>query len=68
MMGLAPLDLVAYPTLRAMRVSEIRPIDVLKVLLEIEFKGNYETARRLKSTIGQVCRFAVANAHQEYSV
>jgi len=43
----------AYPLLGAKRVSEIRPVDVLKVVQEIEFKGNYETARRLKSTSGQ---------------
>jgi integrase len=36
----------AYPMLGSKRVSEIRPVDVLKVVQEIEFKGNYETARR----------------------
>jgi integrase len=56
----------AYPTLGAKRVSEIRSIDVLKVVQEVEFKGNYETARRLKSTIGQVCRFAVATSRAEF--
>jgi len=38
----------AYPSLGAKRASEIRPIDVLKVVQEVEFKGNHETARRLK--------------------
>jgi hypothetical protein len=32
----------------------------------MEFKGNYETARRLKSTIGQVCRYAVATSRAEF--
>jgi integrase len=56
----------AYPSLGATRVSELRPIDVLKVVREVEFKGNYETARRLKSTIGQVCRYAVATSRAEF--
>jgi hypothetical protein len=56
----------AYPTLGSKRVSEIRPLAVLKVVQEIEFKGNYETARRLKSTIGQVCRYAVATSRAEF--
>ncbi|MGH6870438.1 MAG: tyrosine-type recombinase/integrase [Rhizomicrobium sp.] len=56
----------AYPTLGAKRVSEIKPVDVLKVVQDVEFKGNYETARRLKSTIGQVCRYAVATSRAEF--
>ncbi len=55
----------AYPTLGSKRVSEIRPIDVLRVLQEPESRGCYETARRLKSTIGAVCRYAIATARAE---
>lgn len=55
----------AYPALGAKRVSEIRPIDVLKVLQEPESRGCYETARRLRSTIGAVCRYAIATARAE---
>ncbi|MCO5155473.1 MAG: integrase arm-type DNA-binding domain-containing protein [Aquamicrobium sp.] len=46
-------------------VHEIAPKDVLAVLRPIEAKGNYETARRLRSTIGRVLRFAVANGWAE---
>ena len=46
-------------------VHEIAPKDVLAVLRPVEAKGNYETARRLRSTIGRVLRFAVANGWAE---
>lgn len=46
-------------------VHEIAPKDVLSVLPPVEAKGNYETARRLRSTIGRVLRFAVANGWAE---
>jgi integrase len=55
----------AYPDLGTKKVSEIRPVEVLKVVQEIEFKGNLETARRLRAIIGQVCRFAVATGRAE---
>ena len=55
----------AYPELGTKKVSEIRPVEVLKVVQEIEFKGNLETARRLRAIIGQVCRFAVATGRAE---
>lgn len=46
----------------------IRAIDaptILKTLRKVEAKGNYETAKRLRSTIGQVYRFAIATARAE---
>jgi integrase len=55
----------AYPTLGSKRVSEIKPIDVLTVLQEPEARGCYESARRLRSTIGAVCRYAIATARAE---
>ena len=55
----------AYPTLGSKRVSEIRPIDVLRVLQGPESRGCYESARRLRSTIGAVCRYAIATARAE---
>jgi hypothetical protein len=56
---------LAYPELGSKRVAEIKPIEVLRVLQEVENRGCYETARRLRSTIGAVCRFAVATARAE---
>jgi len=55
----------AYPTLGSKKVSEIRPIDVLRVLQEPESRGCHESARRLRSTIGAVCRYAIATARAE---
>jgi integrase len=55
----------AYPKLGALRVKDIRPIDVLGVLREPEGRGCYETARRLRATIGAVCRYAIATARAE---
>lgn len=55
----------AYPDLGTKKVSEIRPVEVLKVVQEIEFRGNLETASRLRAIIGQVCRFAVATGRAE---
>lgn len=46
-------------------VHEIAPKDVLAVLRPVEAKGNHETARRMRSTIGRVLRFAVANGWAE---
>ena len=34
---------------------------ILRCLKKVEAKGNYETARRLRSKIGAVFRYAVAN-------
>jgi integrase len=42
-------------------LSEIAPLDVLQAIRPVEQRGRHETARRLKSTIGAVFRFALAN-------
>ena len=55
----------AEPALGALHVREIRPIEVLAVLRKVEARGRYDTARRLRSTIGAVCRYAVATARAE---
>lgn len=46
-------------------ITEIKPGDVLAVLRGIEAKGNYETAKRLRTTIGEVFRYAVATLRAE---
>ena len=46
----------------------IRDVDapaILKTLRKVEAKGNYETAKRLRSTIGQVFRYAIATARAD---
>lgn len=59
------LDL-AYPDIGQRRIAELKPADVLAPLRRVEAKGNYETARRLRSTIGSVFRYAVATARAEF--
>lgn len=43
-----------------MPITGITPHDVLAVLRLVEARGNYETAKRLRTTIGEVFRYAVA--------
>jgi len=52
----------AYPQLGARRLSDIQPIEVLRVLQDVERRGRYETTRRLRAMIGAVFRFGVATA------
>jgi integrase len=46
-------------------ISEVSSPVVLKSLKKVENKGHYETARRLRSTVGAVFRFAIANGLAE---
>jgi integrase len=55
----------ALPTLGTTAIREISPSDVLSVLRTVEKRGRFETARRLRSTIGAVCRYAIATARAE---
>ncbi len=47
-------------TLADLPISEIEAPDVLRTLRAVEANGTYETARRLRSTIGTVFRYAIA--------
>lgn len=38
---------------------------ILRTLRKVEAKGHHESAQRLRSTVGQVCRFAIATARLE---
>lgn len=46
-------------------IAEITSPIVLRALRKVEAKGNYETARRLRSSIGAVFRYAIANGIAE---
>jgi integrase len=50
----------ARPHIGARPVSEITAPEVLAVLRRVEDRGRYETARRLRSVIGGVFRYAIA--------
>ncbi|MEI4481156.1 MULTISPECIES: tyrosine-type recombinase/integrase [unclassified Phyllobacterium] len=57
--GMARKDLGKRP------IAEITASEILITLRKVEAAGNYETARRLRSTIGQVFRYAIATARAE---
>lgn len=55
----------AYPKLGSRRIRGIAAPEVLEVLQKVEARGRYETARRLRSTIGSVFRYAMATARAD---
>ena len=59
LLGLARSDLGERP------VAEIAAPEVLRVLKTVEARGRLETAKRLRATIGQVFRFAVATGRAD---
>ena len=46
-------------------IDEITATDLLVPLKNVEAKGHYETARRLRATMGRVFRYAIATARAE---
>ncbi|MEP9370611.1 integrase arm-type DNA-binding domain-containing protein [Mesorhizobium sp. KR1-2] len=46
-------------------IAQITPAEILQCLRKVERAGNYETARRMRATIGQVFRYAIATARAE---
>lgn len=56
---------MAYPGLGDRPIADIRPADVLEVLRDLEERGCFETARRLRATIGAVFRYAVVTDRAE---
>jgi integrase len=55
----------AYPTFGDRPVAEISARDLLALLRQIEGRGRYETAKRLRSTCGMVFRYAIATGRAE---
>lgn len=56
---------LARPALGPRPISEITAAEVLDALRAVEARGKHETAKRLRATIGQVFRYAVATARAE---
>jgi integrase len=52
---------LASPAIGARPITDITAPEVLRVLRTVEARGRHETARRLRSTIGEVFRYAVAS-------
>ena len=55
----------AFPALGSRPITEISAREVLAVLKEVEARGTYETARKLRTAIGDVFRFAIATARAD---
>jgi integrase len=55
----------AGPTLGTRAIGEISARDILSVLKEAEARGVHETARKLRTAIGDVFRYAIATARAE---
>lgn len=56
----------AKPLLGSRPVAEIKSVEVLAVLRQVEKRGRLETARRLRSMIGSVFRYAIATTRAEH--
>ena len=59
---------MTYADLGAKPIADIKAADVLAVLREVEGKGHFVTAKRLRATVSQVFRYAVATARAERDV
>ncbi|PJK31343.1 tyrosine-type recombinase/integrase [Minwuia thermotolerans] len=59
LLGMAETKLGGRP------IADISSAEVLEVLRQVEGRGHHETARRLRSTIGSVFRYAIATARAE---
>jgi integrase len=57
---------LALPDLGPKRCRDIKPVDVLRVLQELEARDCFETARRLRGTIGAVFRYAVITGRADH--
>jgi integrase len=56
---------IAYSDIGERPIADIGPPELLAVLRRIEARGRYESARRLRSTCGQVFRYAIASGRSE---
>jgi len=59
------LNRYIFPWIGGKPVSEIKPPDVLAIMLRIEAQGHLETAHRVRNICGQVLRYAVATGRAE---
>jgi integrase len=56
---------LAHPEIGERPMATITPPELLAALRKVEGRGHYETARRLRSTCGQVFRYAIATGRAE---
>lgn len=58
----------AHPILGDRKIAEIKAPELLAVLRSVEKRGHYETARRLRSTCGQVFRYGIATGRADRDI
>jgi len=71
--GLAPITLskiqwllsLAYPTIGNRPIAQITPIETLAVLRKVEARGRFESARRMRSVLSRVFRYAIATGRAD---
>src|SRR5262249_28426530 len=56
---------LAYPEMGARPIKEITAPDILRVLRAVAARGRFESAKRLRATIGQVFRYAIATGRAD---
>ena len=56
---------LAYPALGDQPIAGISAPEVLSVLKKVEARGRYETAKRVRSTCGQVFRYAISTGRAQ---
>lgn len=59
---------MAYPMIGSLPVSKISPQEALAVLRKVEATGRYESARRMRSVLSRVFRYAIATARADRDV
>lgn len=55
-----------FPEIGRRPIAEIEPREVLDALRKVEARGAHETAHRLKQTVGQIMRFAIAEGKAQH--
>jgi integrase len=56
---------LALPTIGHRPIKDVSAADLLAILRAVESRGKYESANRLRATIGQVFRYAVATGRAD---
>ena len=59
---------MAWPALSHRPITEITAFEVLTVLRKLEATGRYESARRMRSVLSRIFRYAIATARAERDV
>jgi integrase len=57
-----------YPLIGSHPINAITPVEVIGVLRRIEARGNFESARRMRSVLSRVFRYGIATARCDRDV